>query len=171
LAELQKQGPEEPKAYKKSLYQDHTHVVQSVQRHALPPGKNAEWASQQYVNWLNANFRGFISVETEGNKSRFIILKSKKVLLELTMSKDRSSENRILFYITGGLLAEETKRGRLEFRVTPDGKNLITAIHDYKPKLPWYLYKYSQAFFHASVMKRFGKSLMREKKLETKLLK
>lgn len=151
-----------PKAYKERIASGHLHTVQSVQRHKLPRGKNAEWASQQYIRWLNANFRGLIRVKTEGEKTRFFVLNTEKVLLELTLSKDRSSENRVLFYITGGLLARETKRGRLEFRVTPDGNNLLTAIHDFKPRLPWYLYKYSQAILHASVMDRFRESLLKE---------
>lgn len=155
----------EPKAYKNISAEEHRRVVQSVQRHEIPYGKTAEWASQEYVKWLNANFRGLVSVQTEGTKTKFFIAGTHKVLLELSMSQERSSENRILFYITGGLLAQETKRGRLEFRLTPDGKNLITAIHDYRPKLPWYLYKYSQAIMHASVMKRFGEHLKKQQKL------
>ncbi len=156
---------EEPKAYKNPLPEAHQRIVQSVQRHPLPQGKSAEWASQEYVKWLNANFRGLVFVHTEGDISRFYIAGTHKVLLELTISRDRSSEDRILFYITGGLLAQETKRGRLEFRVTHDGKNLITAIHDYRPRLPWYLYKYSQALMHASVMKRFGEYLQKQQRL------
>ncbi|MEZ4815024.1 MAG: NAD(P)H-binding protein [Bdellovibrionota bacterium] len=152
----------EPKAYKSSISEEHLRVVQSVQRHHLPPGKSAEWASQEYIKWLNANFKGLITVETQGNTTKFYLAGSHKALLELSVSKERSSDDRILFYITGGLLARETKRGRLEFRVTPDGKNLITAIHDYRPRLPWYLYKYSQAIMHASVMKRFGEYLQKK---------
>ncbi len=157
----------EPKAYQKSLPDERFHIVQSVQRHTLPPGKSAEWASQEYIKWLNQNFSGLISVHTEGNKTRFQLWGTKTVLLELTLSKERSFEDRVLFYISGGLLARETKRGRLEFRVTPDKKNLITAIHDFKPKLPWYLYKYSQALVHASVMRRFGLSLKNQNNVTT----
>lgn len=156
---------EQPKAYKGPIPEVHQRIVQSVQRHHLPAGKSAEWASQEYVKWLNANFRGLVYVQTEGDKTKFFLAGTQKVLLQLTMSRERSSEDRILFYITGGLLAQETKRGRLEFRVTPDGKNLITAIHDYRPRLPWYLYKYSQALMHASVMKRFGEYLQRQNRL------
>lgn len=148
-----------PKAYTMNVPTNRLRVVQSVQRHLLPNGKSVEWASKKYVEWLNQNFRGVISVKTEGNITTFCLLKSDWKLLELTMSKDRSSEDRILFYITGGMLAKSNKRGRLEFRSTPDKKFLITAIHDYKPKLPWYIYRYSQAFFHSSVMRRFGESL------------
>ena len=36
---------------------------------------------------------------------------------------------------------------------------LIAAIHDYKPKLPWYFYVLTQARVHLWVMKAFGRHL------------
>jgi hypothetical protein len=152
---------DEPKAYKKPVADKHMRIVQSVQRLHLPPNKNAEWASQEYVHWLNKNFRGLIQARTEGEITKFTILGLPIVLLQLTMSKKRSSEDRVLFYITGGILSKNAEKGRLEFRVTPDKKNLITAIHGFRPRLPWYIYKYTQALLHASVMKRFGNSLQK----------
>jgi nucleoside-diphosphate-sugar epimerase len=152
---------DEPKAYKKPVSNKHVRIVQSVQRMHLPKEKNAEWASQEYVHWLNKNFRGLIQARTEGDITKFKIFGLPLTLLELTMSKKRSSEDRILFYITGGILSKNAEKGRLEFRVTPDKKNLITAIHGFRPRLPWYIYKYTQALLHASVMKRFGKSLQK----------
>lgn len=152
---------DEPKAYKKPVADKHMRIVQSVQRLRLPPNKNAEWASQEYVHWLNKNFRGLIQARTEGEITKFTILGFRIVLLELTMSKKRSFEDRILFYITGGILSKNAEKGRLEFRVTPNKKNLIVAIHGFRPRLPWFIYKYTQALLHASVMKRFGKSLQK----------
>lgn len=152
---------DEPKAYKKPVADKHMRIVQSVQRLYLPPNKNAEWASQEYVHWLNKNFRGLIQARTEGEITKFTILGLSIVLLELTMSKKRSFEDRVLFYITGGILSKNAEKGRLEFRVTPNKKNLIVAIHGFRPRLPWFIYKYTQALLHASVMKRFGKSLQK----------
>jgi uncharacterized protein YbjT (DUF2867 family) len=152
-------GLNKPKAYVGRVTPDRSHVVQSVQRHDLPPGKDAEWASREYARWLNSTLSGLVTVNHQDDKMRFCITGTKSVLLELTLSKDRSRENRMLFYITGGLLNAGSKRGRLEFRTTPDGKYLITAIHDFRPRLPWYLYKYSQALVHANVMRRFSDHL------------
>jgi nucleoside-diphosphate-sugar epimerase len=148
-----------PKAYSRSMSADRLHVVQSVQRHRMPLNKNIEWASLEYISWLNKVLAGMVTVKTENDKTRFFISGTQKVLLELTLSKDRSFENRNLFYITSGLLDAGSKRGRLEFRLSPDGAYLITAIHDFRPRLPWYLYKYSQAIVHSSVMRRFGQHL------------
>ena len=156
VLERQKGPMASPKAYKDGSRLNREGLVQTVQRFPLPPGKNAEWASKEYVSWLNNHLKGFIQVKTEADKTRFYLFGSSTILLELTLSPDRSFEERILFYITAGVLNKSNKRGRLEFRVTHDHKFLITAIHDYRPRLPWYLYKYSQALMHARVMKQFG---------------
>ncbi len=151
---------EKPKAYLKSSTQNREGVVQSVQRFKMPIGKTAEWASKEYVSWLNQSFMGLMNVKSEGDKTRFYLLGRFVLLLELTMSIDRSFDERVLFYISGGILNKSGKKARLEFRVTHDKKYLITAIHDFRPKLPWYIYKYSQALIHARVMKHFGRHLL-----------
>jgi nucleoside-diphosphate-sugar epimerase len=145
-----------PKAYKNVSKLNREGLVQSVQRFRLPAGKSAEWASKEYVTWLNETHKGLIQVKTDGDKTRFYLFGTKTIMLELTLSPDSSFDDRILFYISGGILNNSTKKGRFEFRVTQDKKFLIAAIHDFRPKLPWYLYKYSQALMHARVMKQFG---------------
>ena len=69
----------------------------------------------------------------------------------------RSSSDRALYYVTGGVLAKVHEKGRFEFRETVDKKNLIIALHNFRPRLPWYLYAYTQAIFHVFVMKLFGR--------------
>jgi len=80
-------------------------------------------------------------------------------LLILELSRERSSEERSLFYIVGGLLCQTPQRGRLEFREVSDGSYLLVAIHDYKPSLPWFIYILTQAKAHLLVMYLFGKHL------------
>lgn len=95
----------------------------------------------------------------ESNVTRFYLRPFKRPLLELTFAADRSASDRQLFYVTGGALARTKTKGRLEFRVTPDGEHLLTAIHDFAPTLPWTFYRFSQALVHRFVMWRFGKHL------------
>jgi hypothetical protein len=78
-------------------------------------------------------------------------------------SKERSSVDRQLFYIRGGLLVRSSPRARLEFRDIYLGLYKIIAIHDYSPRLPWFFYKYTQALVHLWVMHAFGKHLIKEK--------
>ena len=81
----------------------------------------------------------------------------------LKYSEERSSVDRELYYITGGLLAYGEGRGRLEFRNIYGGQYKIAAIHEFRPRLPWYFYKYTQALMHLFVMKAFNNYLMKKK--------
>ena len=67
-----------------------------------------------------------------------------------------------MYYITSGiLLAREPGRGRLEFRSFPDGNVMLTAIHDFRPRLWWFVYVLSQAPVHLLVMRAFARHLER----------
>ena len=78
------------------------------------------------------------------------------VLLELTPAPARSTPDRQLFSVTGGLLARPTRRARFELRQVLDGSVLLAAIHDFEPRLPWPVYTLTQAPFHKLVMTAFG---------------
>ncbi|MEO6774228.1 MAG: NAD-dependent epimerase/dehydratase family protein [Kofleriaceae bacterium] len=136
--------------------------VRSVQRIALPPGRDAEWAAHEYMRWLpHGAWPMRVAVDQQHHVTRFYLRPFAAPLLELELARDRSASDRQLFYVTGGSLARANTRGRLEFRVTPDGEHLLTAIHDFMPALPWWLYRISQALVHRYVMWRFGRHLAR----------
>jgi hypothetical protein len=82
-------------------------------------------------------------------------------LLTLRFAADRSPEGRQLFFVTGGLLADEDgdRSGRLEFRKVLGGKAVLAAIHDFSPRLPWYVYNTTQALAHLGVMWGFRQHL------------
>lgn len=132
--------------------------VRSVQRIPLPPNKDAIWLAEKYTIWLPRYFRPFIRVEVNSLRViRFYIFKLPLPLLELTYSEERSTPDRTLFYITGGILATHTPgmRGRLEFREVLNGQCALAAIHDFTPSLPWFIYNYTQARLHLWVMQAF----------------
>ena len=81
--------------------------------------------------------------------------------LVLTFSEDRSNPDRQLFYITGGCLVDKNyfANARFEFRLSPHEHSALAAIHDYKPALPWYLYRIIQANAHTFVMYMFNRHL------------
>ncbi|MBA3454451.1 MAG: NAD-dependent epimerase/dehydratase family protein [Deltaproteobacteria bacterium] len=153
-------APAKPAAYRRAPAASIT-GVRSVQRIALPAGRDAEWAAHEYMRWLPHGVSPLLRVEVDDARTCTFFLgkKSKRPLLVLTFARERSASDRQLFYVTGGGLAQKTERGRLEFRVTPDGEHLLTAIHDFLPRLPWWLYRISQALVHRWVMRRFGKHL------------
>ncbi|MBN8542579.1 MAG: NAD-dependent epimerase/dehydratase family protein [Deltaproteobacteria bacterium] len=134
-------------------------TVRSVQRLFLPEGRDARWVKDQYLTWLPGFLSPLIGVKTEGETHsiylRFFIIK----LLVLKISLERSSPDRQVLYISDGLMVSGGKRGRLEFRVVLNRQFVLAAIHDYKPSLPWLIYKYTQALVHLFVMRAFGKFL------------
>ena len=140
--------------------------VRSVQRFPLPHGRTAEWAGGEYMRWLDGFAGPLIRVRVDGDTASFWVRPLPRPVLELTRSRERSTPDRALFYVTGGLLADDTGgratgagRARLEFRSVLDGAALIAAIHDFAPRLPWGLYRLTQAVAHLFVMAQFGRHL------------
>ncbi len=80
-------------------------------------------------------------------------------MLQLTLIPDRSDEERQLFYITGGWLVKRFDYGWLEFREVLGSQYIISAIHEFVPRLPWFIYINTQAKLHLWVMNRFNNYL------------
>ena len=137
-------------------------TVRSVQRISNPSKKTAIWVAQSYPVWLNKIFNRAITAEESKELLEFKLFGI--CLLQLKYIKNRSDKNRQLFYITGGYLTKRTNRGWLEFRSILDGNYIITAIHEFVPRLPWLVYKFTQAKAHLLVMKKFENYLNTLKK-------
>lgn len=137
--------------------------VRSVQRLTLPPGKDADWVALYYSKWLPKLFLGTtIRVKVDQYGCYFYVRFMRRSLLDLTFSHARSSKDRPLYYITGGLLARLNQlphRGRLEFREVLNNRYVLVAIHDYVPTIPWFIYNATQALLHVWVMGKYGKYL------------
>jgi hypothetical protein len=82
-------------------------------------------------------------------------------LLELVLQPDRSTPDRRMYFITGGLLASGSRNrlGRMEFHDVLGGRYTIIAIHDFAPALPWNLYQATQATAHGFVMRAFQRHM------------
>jgi uncharacterized protein YbjT (DUF2867 family) len=135
-------------------------TVRSVQRLPNPNGHSSTYVARVYQRWLPIFFRTLISVTSEGDISTFSFFSVP--LLQLQFIPDRSDDDRQLFYINGGRLVRRKDYGWLEFRRVLDGAYVISAIHEFVPALPWYLYVLTQAKAHALVMDRFGRYLARK---------
>ncbi len=134
--------------------------VRSIQRMTIPQGKRAMWAAESYLQWLPRALRGLIQVETrEEGVAHFVLRPSGICLLQLKYAPEYSTESRALFYVSGGALARGDGRDRFEFRLTHEEGVLLTAVHDFSPRLPWWLYRYTQALFHLRVMNQFARFL------------
>lgn len=157
---LSEDSREKPRAYRASPDTKRPQV-RSVQRLVLPPGRSARWVADEYMRWLPGGARPLRVRIDEAQRCAFYLRGFGRPLLILAPSPERSSEDRQLFYVTGGVLAGPSARGRLEFRTTPDGKNVIAAVHEFTPSLPWPIYRYTQALAHLWVMHAFGRHLAR----------
>jgi uncharacterized protein YbjT (DUF2867 family) len=136
------------------------HEVRSVQRLVHPVGVNAEWVANEYFAWLPSFFATLLKVTVEGRLCTFSLLFRGLKLLILEKSLERSSPDRQLLYIRGGILASKKMvRGRLEFREALGGRVILAAIHEYIPALPWVVYRFTQAIVHLWVMRRFDRHL------------
>ncbi|PKL74955.1 MAG: hypothetical protein CVV27_17865 [Candidatus Melainabacteria bacterium HGW-Melainabacteria-1] len=132
--------------------------LRSVQRLPLQPGQDALWLSEAYARLLARLLRPLMKAQIDADHSiSFYHLGVRKPLLVLDYSPERSSPDRALFYINGGLLAQQCPGvpSRLEFRVIPGEQFALAGIHDFRPRLPWYLYLLTQANFHLWTMKAF----------------
>lgn len=143
-------------------FKANSRTVRSIQRLPLPEGKDAAWVMKTYLDWLPRFLAPFIKVQVAGLRVRFSIFAKKPVLLEMEISEDRSSADRVLLYIQQGWLVSKTDRGRLEFRITRDQRYALAAIHNYTPSLPWFIYTLTQAKLHLMVMNSFARHLNRQ---------
>lgn len=138
--------------------------VRSVQRLPLPRGWSAEDVAREYVRWLPEVFAPLLhATVSEGGVFRIFLRGLERSLLQLSHSRERSTSDRPLLYISGGLLARlgGPGRGRFEFREVLDGRTVLASIHSFAPSLPWQLYKYTQARLHLWVMAAFRLHLQR----------
>jgi hypothetical protein len=138
-------------------------TVRSVQRLPMPTGWTASDVAQAYMKWLPRALWPLIGVDIDGERIEFRVRGVRVPLLVLRFAADRSTDDRPLFYIVGGWLArlDGSRPGRLEFRSAVGGRVALAAIHDFRPRLPWFLYNLTQARFHLWVMRRFGRFLGR----------
>ena len=140
----------------------HARRVRSVQRMPLPDSYTARMVAEEYYRWLPTLVRPLLRCElAEGGKLRLCLGFTRWLLVEFSHSAERSTEDRQLFYITGGILARtrNNPKGRIEFREMLDRRWVLAAIHDYSPMLPWYFYSATQALVHLMVMQKFARHL------------
>lgn len=152
-------GRSRPKVKTKNIRSERN-TVRSIQRLPAMPNMSALDIAKKYEAWIPLFFRGLISVKSEGLVMRFCVLGV--TLLQLERVPDPIiDEGRVRFLITGGILSRGAQ-GWLEFRQVAGKQFTLSAIHDFEPTLPWYLYLISQAPIHAWVMRCFGRALLDE---------
>jgi uncharacterized protein YbjT (DUF2867 family) len=136
-------------------------TVRSIQRLAEGPEiqMSEEEIGEEYFHWLPEKLNGLLSAEKEGDLIKFVATGLGAPLLVLKLIKTDQDLDRVKFHIVGGLLTQTNDTGWLEFRSVAGGKYVLSSINEFRPSLPWYIYKFSQAPVHAWVMREFSRHL------------
>lgn len=138
--------------------------MRSIQRLPLPKGASAERVGIEYFRWLPRFLAPFVRLHVRGERFWAFRLALLPIdLLRLEFAPERSTPDRVLYRIRGGALVSEecSASARLEFRQVLGGEAVLAAIHDFRPRLPWLVYKGTQAIVHLLVMRAFGRHLAR----------
>lgn len=138
--------------------------MRSIQRLILPVGENAAWVAGNYFRWLPRLLWPFVDCRFDAQGSCAVDVRFPRInLLTLTFQPEHSTSRRRIYFVTSGRLLRRgtNQRGRFEFRDVLDGRFTIAGIHDYPPALPWYIYVFTQAVAHLSVMRLYQYRLAR----------
>jgi hypothetical protein len=135
-----------------------------LQRFPRPPGFSARDVADAYFAWLPRGMWPFVRVTPLAEPGcAFWFAGWPGPLLELSYDAASSDEDRAVYRITGGALCAVAARGRglLEFRSVLGGEHVMALVSGFEPRLPWLVYKFSQALVHLAVMGAFGRHLAR----------
>ncbi len=133
--------------------------VRSIQRLETLYRFNAEDVSNLYFAWLGSVFP-FLTIHERSNHISINLRNMARPLLALEKCVQSSSPAYCVFYIRDGLLSKGRGQGSLIFRTIIDGRNTMVEIHGFVPRLPWFIYKYTQAIIHVITMKMFNRYLL-----------
>jgi uncharacterized protein YbjT (DUF2867 family) len=135
-------------------------TVTSVQRMKLPKGRDAAWAAEEYPRWLSRTL-GFVLAVVKGADGavEFRLRLLGRALLVLAPVPSRSSGDRFLYRVAGGMLARAGQAGTFEVREVKGDGTLLTIVRDFEPRLPWWIYRGTQAIAHEWIMRAFGRAI------------
>jgi uncharacterized protein YbjT (DUF2867 family) len=135
-------------------------TVTSVQRMKLPKGRDATWAASEYPRWLSRTLGLLLHVvKGEDDSVEFRLRLLGITLLRLSPVAGRSSADRFLYQVSGGMLARPGQKGTFELRQVMGNGTLLTIVRDFEPRLPWWIYRATQAVAHAWIMHAFGNAI------------
>ncbi|WP_427705703.1 NAD-dependent epimerase/dehydratase family protein [Staphylococcus parequorum] len=131
--------------------------VRAISRVVLPKDVNMIQLAESYANFLNKITLNVVNSDFNEDNFTISVPCLNKDLLLLIKDFKASDNERILYRIVGGDFALDSDGGnaRLEFRRLPNSDACIIALQEYEPTLPWWVYKYTQAKVHKSVMNLF----------------
>ncbi len=145
--------------------------VRSIQRLEPPASWSAHQIASEYFRWLSTRLSPWIQVEEQSSGAvefRLRIFGLRWVLLELRRRLAACSSEVESFDIVDGWLVKSSHsnlvgNGTFEFRVSVAASYALVGLHGFRPRLPWVIYKLTQANAHQLIMHAFARWLASQK--------
>ncbi|MFT7282114.1 MAG: hypothetical protein ACI9DM_001847 [Cyclobacteriaceae bacterium] len=141
----------------RSIAPEEKNTVRSIQRLTATRNQTAYEVGKLYPEWLSTISLGIIKTIQTDNRYEVKLLGIK--ILELTEVAEKSNQDRLVYFVTGGALVKRTEHGWLEFRSVLGGRHIMVALHEFVPRISWPFYRVTQAVLHLWVTKWFNRSI------------
>lgn len=113
--------------------------------------------ADDYFQWLAATSKKIVRVKYQENTYKLYFCLINKPLLTLTLRE--ANDKKALFFVSGGLLAKKNQNSTFAFlRSENNNTEIIIALERFKTRLPWLLYRITQAPIHEIVMRLYQKN-------------
>lgn len=120
-----------------------------------------------YFNWLTSVSKKIFIAKYKKETYKIYVFFLKNPLLELSLLE--INKHKVIFKISGGILAKQNQLGTFSFLRSSENEYAI-ALERFAPRLPWFFYKLTQAPIHEIVMKQFQKKMRVSQKCRDNLI-
>ncbi|SUM47887.1 Uncharacterised protein [Staphylococcus chromogenes] len=123
----------------------------------MPESYSIDEVSKIYANFINNITLHLVNGNINGHEFDIKLPFTNQSILKMECDTQMSSKDIFVYKIVGGKLALSNNGGnaRLEFRRILDTDEVIIALQEYEPTLPWIVYKLMQANIHKTIMELF----------------
>ncbi|UXR73779.1 hypothetical protein MUA48_10580 [Staphylococcus sp. IVB6238] len=135
------------------------HTVRSIQGLTIPEGITMEGALSFYGRFLRTLNGRLVNGVYDGENFTVVLAPFRIPLIQMKHAEHSDRMNGIVMNITGGLLiGASARQARFEIRrFRYDATQCLIGLHDFVPRLPWNIYRLTQAPIHVVVSLLFRK--------------
>lgn len=132
----------------------HFKTYNSIQIISEPSETNPLEVADNYFKWIASTSRGLIRVQNQEDTYELYFCLINKPLLTLTLKK--TDDVIAVFLVSGELLAKQNQKGTFSFLRSESNKSeIIIALEQFETRLPWFLYRMTQAPIYEIVMSQY----------------
>jgi hypothetical protein len=157
------------------LPQQHGNIkdVCSITRVTAPIDYTMAQVATIYADFLNKVTFNMVESAINGKHFEIKLLGVNKVLLSMEQVDQSIDPDRVVYQIVGGALAKTDNNGNgtFEFRRLANSSQALVALQNFRPSLPWFFYKLTQAQLHQIVMNIFALKMNKQASRKLTLIK